>query len=166
MAFLIDTNVISETLKPRPAARVIAWFGDQRSNDLFLASMSLGELVRGAHRVKDKVKRERFKRWIYHDLGRPIPGAHPSFRSRGGGDLGRDHGQWRQNRPPKTNGRCADRCRGATARSDVGHTQHQGFYGYGCGSYRSMETRRIFGVRAIIDPQALPPVVCLRRVGE
>ena len=49
MAFLIDTNVISETLKPRPAARVIAWFGDQRSNDLFLASMSLGELVRGAH---------------------------------------------------------------------------------------------------------------------
>ena len=53
MAFLIDTNVISETLKPRPAARVIAWFGDQRSNDLFLASMSLGELVRGAHRVKD-----------------------------------------------------------------------------------------------------------------
>ncbi len=25
-----------------------------------------------------------------------------------------------------------------------------------------METRRIFGVRAIIDPQALPPVVCLR----
>ena len=78
MAFLIDTNVISETLKPRPAARVIAWFGDQRSNDLFLASMSLGELVRGAHRVKDKVKRERFKRWIYHDLvaqfqGRILP---------------------------------------------------------------------------------------------
>ena len=28
------------------------------------------------------------------------------------------------------------------------------------------KTRRIFGVRAIIDPQALPPVVCLRRVGE
>ena len=47
MAFLLDTNVISETFKPRPAARVIAWFSYQRSDDLFLASMSLGELVRG-----------------------------------------------------------------------------------------------------------------------
>ena len=48
MAFLLDTNVISETFKPRPAVRVITWISDQRSDDLFLASMSLGELVRGA----------------------------------------------------------------------------------------------------------------------
>ncbi len=74
MAFLIDTNVISEALKPHPNARVIAWLGDQRSNDLFVASMSLGELVRGAHRVKDKVKRERFKRWINHDLAAQFQG--------------------------------------------------------------------------------------------
>ena len=39
-----------------------------------LASMSLGELVRGAHRVKDKVKRERFKRWINHDLAAQFQG--------------------------------------------------------------------------------------------
>ena len=69
MAFLIDTNVISETLKPRPRDRVIVWLSAQRPNDLFLASMSLGELVRGAHRVKDKAKGERFKRWIERDLG-------------------------------------------------------------------------------------------------
>ena len=74
MAFLLDTNVISETFKPRPAARVIAWFSYQRSDDLFLASMSLGELVRGAHRVKDKVKGERFKQWIEHDLAAQFQG--------------------------------------------------------------------------------------------
>ena len=74
MAFLIDTNVISETLKPRPRDRVIAWLSAQRSSDLFLASMSLGELVRGAHRVKDKAKRERFKRWIDHDLAAQFQG--------------------------------------------------------------------------------------------
>lgn len=74
MAYLIDTNVISETLKPRPNAGVIAWFGEQRANDLFLASMSLGELVRGACRVKDKAKRERFKHWIDHDLAAQFRG--------------------------------------------------------------------------------------------
>ena len=36
--------------------------------------MSLGELVRGAHRVKDKVKRERYKRWIDHDLASQFQG--------------------------------------------------------------------------------------------
>ena len=46
MAFLIDTNVISETLKSRPEAKVIDWLGGQKANDLFLASVSLGELVR------------------------------------------------------------------------------------------------------------------------
>ena len=74
MAFLIDTNVISETLKPRPSVRVITWLSGQRSNDLFLASMSLGELVRGAHRVKDKAKGERFKRWIERDLAAQFQG--------------------------------------------------------------------------------------------
>ena len=78
MAFLIDTNVISEALRRRPESRVIGWLGDQKPSDLFLASMSLGELVRGARRAKDTTKSERFKRWIEHDLtvqfqGRILP---------------------------------------------------------------------------------------------
>lgn len=72
--FLIDTNVISETLKSRPDAKVIDWLGDQRAADLFLASMSLGELVRGARRAKDKTKRERFERWIDYDLAARFDG--------------------------------------------------------------------------------------------
>ena len=78
MAYLIDTNVISETLKPDPEARVIGWLRDRKPHDLFLASMSLGELVRGARRVKDAGRGERFRRWIEHDLaiqfeGRILP---------------------------------------------------------------------------------------------
>ena len=82
MAFLIDTNVISETLEPHPETRVLDWLGAQKPNDLFLASMSLGELVRGARRAKDKMKSERFKRWIDHDLAAPIAGARRSSRGR------------------------------------------------------------------------------------
>ena len=72
--FLVDTNVISETLKSRPNAKVIDWLGDQRPNDLYLASVSLGELVRGARQAKDKTKRERFERWIDHELAAQFDG--------------------------------------------------------------------------------------------
>lgn len=83
MAYLIDTNVVSETLKPRPEPLVIEWVGGQIPNDLFLSSISLGELVRGARRVRDKAKRERFEIWINRDLsaqfrGRILPFDHRS----------------------------------------------------------------------------------------
>ena len=74
MAFLIDTNVISETLGPRPAPRVGDWIGGQMANDLFLSSISLGELVRGARRIKDGAKRERFEHWINGDLAAQFRG--------------------------------------------------------------------------------------------
>ena len=53
MAYLIDTNVVSETLRPRPEPLVIEWIHGRMPNDLFLSSISLGELVRGARRVRD-----------------------------------------------------------------------------------------------------------------
>ena len=68
MPYLIDTNVISETLKPQPNLKVTAWFADQRPEDLFLSSISLGELVRGANRVKEQTKKDRLTRWVEHDL--------------------------------------------------------------------------------------------------
>lgn len=83
MAYLIDTNVVSETLKPHPEPLVIEWIGGQIPNDLFLSSVSLGELVRGARRVRDKAKRVRFEAWINRDLaaqfrGRILPFDHRS----------------------------------------------------------------------------------------
>ena len=74
MAFLIDTNVISETFRPRPAPRVLEWVSRQMAGDLFLAAVSLGELVRGARRVKGRAQRERLARWINHDLATQFQG--------------------------------------------------------------------------------------------
>lgn len=78
MPYLVDTNVLSETLKPRPNPRVTTWFAEQNPEDLFLSSISLGELVRGAYRMKEKSKRERLARWVEDDLiaqfqGRILP---------------------------------------------------------------------------------------------
>ena len=74
MAYLIDTNVVSETLKPRPERRVVDWISRQMANDLFLASISLGELVRGVRRMRDRARRERFQRWIDYDLAAQFQG--------------------------------------------------------------------------------------------
>ncbi len=74
MAYLIDTNVVSETLKPRSERRVVDWIGRQMANDLFLASISLGELVRGVRRIRDRTRSERFQRWIDSDLAAQFQG--------------------------------------------------------------------------------------------
>ena len=68
MAFLIDTNVVSETFRPQPSPAVVEWMGDQSAADLFLSSITLGELVRRARRLRDEVRRRRIERWVRSDL--------------------------------------------------------------------------------------------------
>jgi predicted nucleic acid-binding protein len=45
--FLIDTDVLSALAKRRPNLNVETWVGRQRSSDLFLSVISIGELERG-----------------------------------------------------------------------------------------------------------------------
>jgi predicted nucleic acid-binding protein len=44
---ILDTNVVSEPLRPRPDARVLAWLDAQSVETLFLTSVSLSELWLG-----------------------------------------------------------------------------------------------------------------------
>ena len=74
MAFLLDTNVVSETVRPRPEPRVLDWIEAQVPTDLFLAAQTLGELVRGARKARDQARRERFEKWIEQDLARQFDG--------------------------------------------------------------------------------------------
>lgn len=68
--FLIDTNVISETVKPRPEPRVLDWFENQTPSELFLTAITFGELVRGARKLENTRQRRGYERWIRHDLAR------------------------------------------------------------------------------------------------
>jgi len=53
MAFLIDTNVISEIGKgARCDARVAAWYAGLAEDDLYLSVLVLGEIRRGATRLR------------------------------------------------------------------------------------------------------------------
>ncbi|MCF7992613.1 MAG: type II toxin-antitoxin system VapC family toxin [Thiohalocapsa sp.] len=44
---LIDTNVISELMRPTPSANVLGWFGHQDAAELHLSAVSEAELRRG-----------------------------------------------------------------------------------------------------------------------
>ena len=74
MTFLLDTNVVSETIRSRPEKTVLDWIEAQIPTDLFLAVQTIGELVRGARKVREQARRERFERWIEQDLARQFDG--------------------------------------------------------------------------------------------
>jgi predicted nucleic acid-binding protein len=44
---LLDTNVVSEGMKPAPDARVLAWLDAQAAETLFLSSVTVAELLFG-----------------------------------------------------------------------------------------------------------------------
>ena len=76
--YLLDTNVLSELVRPVPEGRVLRWFERQVPVDLYLSSITLGELVRGIVRLPDGRRRVALSRWVSRDLrdqfeGRLLP---------------------------------------------------------------------------------------------
>lgn len=56
---LIDTNVISELMRPEPSPAVLAWFGKQTAADLHLSAVVEAELRRGAAALPAGKRRDR-----------------------------------------------------------------------------------------------------------
>lgn len=59
---LLDTNVLSELARPKPDPRVIEFI--RRSPVACVSVITLHELVFGAKRVPDQVKRRKLLKWI------------------------------------------------------------------------------------------------------
>ena len=45
--YLLDTNIISDAIKPFPSQSLVAWMLEQPNEDLFIASVTLAEVWRG-----------------------------------------------------------------------------------------------------------------------
>ena len=56
MAFLFDTDAISELLKPRPLDIYIEWLSKVPREDQFTSSVVIGELYKGAYRSHARQK--------------------------------------------------------------------------------------------------------------
>lgn len=56
---VLDTNVVSEMMRPAPAPAVLSWMNDQDVSRLFLTAVTVGEIRYGL-RVLPQGKRRRF----------------------------------------------------------------------------------------------------------
>ncbi|WP_372825134.1 PIN domain-containing protein [Polaromonas sp.] len=53
MSYLIDTNVISELVRAKPAAAVLHWFASTPDEALFLSALTLGEIRKGVEKLAE-----------------------------------------------------------------------------------------------------------------
>lgn len=68
MSYLLDTNFISEALKPRPDASIIHWMRSTDRNDLLVSAITFGELRRGAELLEPGKRRRLLETWISVEL--------------------------------------------------------------------------------------------------
>lgn len=66
--YLLDTNVISETVRREPDAAVMRWLDSLAPEQLHVSVLSLGEIRKGALAVADKRRRDKLLAWLHNKL--------------------------------------------------------------------------------------------------
>lgn len=68
MSFLLDTNVVSEWVKPRPNAGLAEWLSNANEDDVFISVVTLAELRFGIERLAAGSRRRRLDEWLRIEL--------------------------------------------------------------------------------------------------
>ena len=66
--FLLDTNVISELVKPRPEPAVAHWVESVDQEILYLSVLTLGEIRKGIASLHSTTRRASLEAWLDADL--------------------------------------------------------------------------------------------------
>ena len=62
--YLLDTNIISNVVKPSPSKALIEWLSEQNDEDLFIASLTVAEIQRGILEKPRGRKRDELENWF------------------------------------------------------------------------------------------------------
>jgi hypothetical protein len=62
--YILDTNIISNIFKPEPSATLVHWMAMQDDTDLFIASMTIGEIQQGILQKPLGKKRDALETWF------------------------------------------------------------------------------------------------------
>jgi predicted nucleic acid-binding protein len=62
--YLLDTNTISNVVKPQASKSLLAWMSTQRDEDLFIASLTVAEVCRGILEKPRGKKRDALDKWF------------------------------------------------------------------------------------------------------
>jgi predicted nucleic acid-binding protein len=66
--FLLDTNVVSELIRPKPDEKVCRWVEETDESILFLSVLTLGEIRKGIESLRPGRRRGRLESWLQVDL--------------------------------------------------------------------------------------------------
>jgi len=62
--YLLDTNVISDLVKPVPPEALVAWMAERRDEELFISSVTIAEIRRGVLEKPAGRKRDALDAWF------------------------------------------------------------------------------------------------------
>ncbi len=62
--YLLDTNIISNAVKPKPSEALLAWMREQHDADLFIAALTLAEIRRGILEKSKGRKHDALQKWF------------------------------------------------------------------------------------------------------
>jgi predicted nucleic acid-binding protein len=66
--YLLDTNVVSEWIRPRPTTSVVTWLAQANEDELFLSVCTLAELHFGVATMPKGKRRNDLEDWLRNDL--------------------------------------------------------------------------------------------------
>lgn len=70
MSYLLDTNVVSELVRPKPDQQVLKWFKQIPDEALYISVLTLGEIRKGTEMVLDPKRKESLRIWLEIELPR------------------------------------------------------------------------------------------------
>ena len=69
--YLLDTNIISNVVKPQPSRALLSWMGAREDAHLFIASLTVAEIRRGVLEQPKGKKRSALEAWFSGPEGPP-----------------------------------------------------------------------------------------------
>ncbi|MEU0876672.1 type II toxin-antitoxin system VapC family toxin [Nocardia brasiliensis] len=66
--YLLDTNAVSEWIKPRPDPALMTWLHDEDEDRMFLSVITIGEIRRGVDRMSDGRRKVRLTTWLSDEV--------------------------------------------------------------------------------------------------
>jgi hypothetical protein len=63
-AYLLDTNILSNIVKPQPSDSLLAWMGERHDEDLFITALTVAEIRRGILEKPSGRRRDQLEAWF------------------------------------------------------------------------------------------------------
>jgi toxin FitB len=68
MKYLLDTNVILELVSKNADPKVLNWIDSIEPENIFLSSLTIGELCSGIEKLPESKKKAALIQWLHNDL--------------------------------------------------------------------------------------------------